>query len=200
MSTATASAEEMNKTRDEALQLLCEYTTNDGLIKHALGVEAAMRWYARHFGEDEELWGITGLIHDFDYEQNPEPIPEGHPFVGCKILEERGYPQIMIDAVLGHATYSGVPRETLLSKTLFAVDELTGLVVASVLVRPDRSLHTLTAKSVKKKMKDKAFAKGVNREDIQLGAQELGIELSEHITNVIEGMRVIADDLGLSGE
>lgn len=200
MTTAAPQEKSLQITRQDTFELLCKYTSTDSLVKHALAVEASLRWYARHYGEDEEFWGITGLIHDFDYEQNPTPAPDGHPFVGCRILEQEGYPEEIITAVLGHATYSGVARESLLAKTLFACDELTGLVTAAVLVRPDRSLHTLTAKSVKKKMKDKGFARAVNREDIILGAEELGVELGEHISNVISGMQTVAQSLGLAGE
>lgn len=192
------------KTRAEALALLHEYTKSDSLQKHALSVEAALRWYAVKKGEDVELWGVTGLLHDFDYEQHPRysldgPQPSGHPFEGCRILKELGYPQIMIDAILGHATYSGVTRDTDLAKTLFACDELCGLVTASVLVRPDKSIFNLEPKSVRKKMKDKAFAKGVNRDDIELGCREMAIDLDEHIGNVINGMREAAAPLGLQG-
>jgi putative nucleotidyltransferase with HDIG domain len=187
-------------TRDEAFDLLSKYTSNESLIKHALSVEAAMRWYARYYGEDEELWGICGLLHDFDYEQYPEASPEGHPYVGCKILSELAYPQSIIDAIMGHATYSGVPRESRMAQSLFACDELCGLITAAVLVRPDRSIHTLTLKSVKKKMKDKAFARGVNRDDIRLGVEELGIEMDDHINHVIEAMQECAIPLGLQGQ
>ncbi len=195
---------ELTKSRDEALSLLQEYTQSESLLKHAYSVEAALRWYARSLGEDEHLWGLTGLLHDFDYERFPTysldgPQPEGHPFTGCRILAELGYPKIMTDAILGHATYSRVPRETMLAKTLFACDELCGLVTAAVLVRPDRSLFALEPKSVRKKMKDKAFAKGVSREDIALGVEELGVDLDVHITNVISGMRETAEVLGLQG-
>jgi len=194
----------MNKSRAEALALLHEYTKSDSLIKHALGVEAAMRWYARSLGQDELLWCLTGLLHDFDYEKYPSysldgPRQEGHPFSGCYLLRELGYPEEMITAILGHATYSGVSRETPLARHLFACDELSGLVTAAVLVRPDRSLHTIEPKSVRKKMKDKAFAKGVSREDILLGCQEIGLDLDVHIANVIAGMRECAEDLGLGG-
>ena len=192
----------IDKTRPEALALLHKYTKGESLVKHGLAVEAAMRWYARHFGvdkEEEELWGLTGLLHDFDYEQNPFLGDNGHPYVGCRILRQQGYPEIMIEAILGHATYSGVPRKTQMAKSLYACDELTGLITASVLVRPDRSLHSLKLKSVKKKFKDKSFAKTIYREDIRLGAEELGIELGPHIENVIAGMRTIAADLGLNG-
>jgi predicted hydrolase (HD superfamily) len=150
-----------------------------------LSVEAAMRWYARHFGEDEERWAVTGLLHDFDYEQHPDE----HPFWGVRYLGERGVSDDVLEAILGHATYSGVPRESLMAKALFAVDELTGLVTAAALVRPDKSLDGLEAKSVLKRMKDKAFARGVNRDDVALGANELGIELAQHIDNVISAMR-----------
>ncbi len=192
----------IDKTRLEALALLHEYTKGESLIKHGLAVEAAMRWYANHFGvdkEEEDLWGLTGLLHDFDYEQNPFLGDNGHPYVGCRILREQGYPEPMIEAILGHATYSGVPRQTLMAKALFASDELTGLITASALVRPDKSLHSLKVKSVKKKFKDKSFAKTIHREDIRLGTEELGIELGQHIENVIAGMRTIAADLGLNG-
>ena len=186
-----------NKSRDEAFALLSEYTQTESLLKHAQSVEAALRWYARAQGEDVDLWGITGLLHDFDYERYPTYTldgsqPEGHPFTGCRILCELGYPEAMTNAILGHATYSGVRRETALAKTLFACDELCGLVTASVLVRPDRSIHALEVKSVKKKMKDKAFARGVNREDIELGVTELGIDLDSHIGNVILALREVA--------
>lgn len=189
----------MSKTRNEALALVSEYTQSDSLIKHMLGVEAAMRFYARKFGEDEELWGITGLLHDFDYEKFPDPNAGGHPYSGAKILADSGYTQDVIDAIMGHATYTGVARESLMAKALFAVDELSGLITAAVYVRPDKSIHNLEVASVKKKLKDKAFARGVNREDVKLGVEELGIPLEEHIQNVIDGMREKAADLGLNG-
>jgi len=182
------------KTRDEALALLHEYTKNPSLIGHALGVEACMRWYAQYFAErghatDVELWGMTGLLHDFDYEMYPEPTaPDGHPFKGNSILGELGYPDELRTAIMGHATYSGVPRVTLMDKTLFAVDELSGLITASVLVRPDKSIHNLEVKSVLKKFKDKAFVRGCNRDDIRLGAEELAIPLEEHVANCIKAM------------
>ncbi len=185
--------------RESAFALLTEYTQSESLIKHALAVEAAMRWYARHLQQPEELWGVTGLLHDFDYEKFPNPTPEGHPYVGCRILEETGYPEIIRVAIMGHAHYTGVARETLLAKGLFACDELSGLVTASVLVRPDKSIHNLTVESVKKKMKDKAFARGVNRDDIRQGAVELGVELETHIGNVITALQAVAPDLGLQG-
>lgn len=189
----------MDKTRDEALSLLCDYTQSDSLIKHAFGVEAAMRWYANHLDEDIELWGITGLLHDFDYEKYPNPTEDGHPWVGSRVLSEFGYPPEIITAILGHAHYTSVPRESLMAKVLFACDELAGLITASVLVRPDKSIHNLTVQSVKKKMKDKAFARGVNRDDVIQGAQELAIDLDTHIGNVIMAMQAQASALGLEG-
>lgn len=188
----------MEPTREDAWNLLNEYTKTPSLLKHALAVEAAMRAYARQYGEDEELWAATGLIHDFDYEQHP--TADEHPLAGVAILEERGWPEEVIEAIKGHATYLNVPRSTLMAKTLFAVDELTGLVTACVLVRPDRSIASLEVKSVRKKWKDKAFARGVNREDIEQGVAELGVELSAHIGVVIEALKPVADTLGLAGD
>jgi predicted hydrolase (HD superfamily) len=185
--------------RNVAFELLCEFTASDSLRKHGQAVEAALVYYARKFGEDEALWGATGLLHDFDYERYPDPTPAGHPYVGCNLLRDKGYPEVMTDAIMGHAHYTGVPRTTRLAKTLFACDELCGLVTASVLVRPDKSIHNLEVSSVKKKMKDKAFAKGVNREDITSGAADLGVPLDEHIQNVILAMRERAEELGLNG-
>lgn len=182
-------------TREEAWQLMTEYTKSENLRKHMLAVEAAMRFYARKFGEDEEKWGIVGLLHDFDYEQHP--TKKEHPYVGVQILKERGYPEEITRAILSHAEYTGVKPESLMEKTLFAVDELTGFIVAVALVRPNKSLQEVKVKSVKKKMKDKAFARNVKREDIQKGAELLGISLEEHIQNVIEAMQSIADKLGL---
>ncbi len=181
--------------RNTTLSLLHEYTKNDSLRKHAYSVEAAMRYYAREFGEDEEKWGITGLIHDFDYEQHP--TQDEHPYVGVKILEENGYSEDIRRAVLGHAPYTGVPRDTLMAKTLFAVDELTGLITAAALVRPSKKIDDLKVSSVKKKMKDKGFARQVNRDEIRQGAEELGMDLDEHIDNVISAMKEIADILEL---
>ena len=186
------------KTRDEALALLHEYTKTQSLLNHALSVEACTRWYAEYFAKqgepiDHELWGITGLLHDFDYEMFPEPVsPNGHPFKGCSILAEQGYPEVLRTAILGHAHYANTPRETLLAKALFAVDELSGLITASVLVRPDRSIHNLEVKSVMKKFKDKAFARGCNRDDIKLGAEELQIPLEQHTLNCIEAMKPLS--------
>lgn len=193
----------MAHTRAAAWNLLNQYMKNKSLINHSLSVEAAMRWHAARKGLSEpeiEMWSIAGLLHDFDYEMYPEPVaPNGHPFKGNAILTELGYPEEIKEAIMGHALYTGTPRTSLMAKTLFAVDELCGLVTASVLVRPDKSIYTLEAKSVLKKMKDKHFAAGCNRDDIKQGAEELGIELPQHITNVIESMRDIADTLGLSG-
>jgi predicted hydrolase (HD superfamily) len=187
--------------REEAWKLLNEFTQSASLLKHALSVEACMRWYAAHLGKDAEAenYGITGLLHDFDYERWPDPTPEGHPFVGNKILAERGYSAEIREAIMGHANYSGVPRTSLLAKTLFAVDELSGLVTAAVLVRPDKSIFNLEAPSVLKKMKDKAFAKGCNRDDIRIGAEEIGLPLEQHVNNVITALRGIAGDIGLAG-
>ncbi|HJU65794.1 MAG TPA: HD domain-containing protein [Gemmatimonadaceae bacterium] len=188
--------------RADALALMHEYTASDSLRKHMLAVEAAMRAYAERFGEDPDRWGLTGLMHDFDYERYPnaEHSPtEGHPAFGVRLLRERGYPQDVLDAILGHATYSGVSRESLMARALFAVDELTGLITATALVRPNRSLHEVDARSVRKKMKDKAFARGVNRDDVLTGASELGVELDEHIEFVIGAMRREAAALGLAG-
>ena len=181
--------------RQAAWELLCEYTKNENLRKHALAVEACVRAYARKFGEDEEKWGVVALIHDFDYEMYPN-APD-HPTKGSEILKERGYPEDVRRAILGHADYTGVPRDTLLAKVLFASDELAGFITACALVRPDK-IVTLEAKSVRKRMKDKAFARSVSREDIQKGAEELGIPLDEHIAFSIEAMRGIADKLGLA--
>jgi putative nucleotidyltransferase with HDIG domain len=185
----------MPPTRDDAWALLTEYTENPSLIKHALAVEAAMRAYARESGEDEEVWGIIGLIHDFDYQQNPT---EGtHLHVGTKILRDRGWPEEWIRTVASHADYMGVPRDTRVAQTLFAVDELTGFLTACALVRPDRAIAEVRVKSVKKKLKDKAFARGVNRDDVWGGAEDLGVDLGEHIEFVRNAMATIADQLEL---
>lgn len=183
--------------RGEAFELLTEYTKSESLIKHALAVESAMRAYARKLGQDEELWGVTGLLHDFDYERYP--TLEDHPAKGAAILEEMSYPEEVVYAVRSHSERLGVPRTHLLDKALFAVDELTGMITAAALVRPSKSVIDLTTQSVRKKMKDKAFARAVSREDIQKGAEELGVDLDEHIDLVIEAMRGIADELGLKG-
>jgi len=181
--------------RKEALGLLKQFTKNENLIKHALAVEAAMRAYAEKFGEDPEKWGVTGLLHDFDYEKYPNP--EDHPFKGAKILQEKGYPQEMIQAVLAHGDHTGVQRKTLMEKALYAVDELTGLIVAVALVRPSKKIADVTVKSVMKKWKDKAFARGVNRENIEKGARDLEVELKDHINCVLQAMKDISDKLGL---
>lgn len=189
------------KSRSESLALLNEYTKSVSLIKHALSVEASMRWYANHFGHDSaeiEKWGITGLLHDFDYDMYPSPsAPDGHPYKGNTILSELGYPEDIREAIMGHALYTGVPRTTQMAKTLFAVDELSGFVVACCLVRPDKSINGLEVKSVVKKLKDKAFARGCSREDIILGAQELGIPMDQHVQNIITAQKLIATDLGI---
>jgi putative nucleotidyltransferase with HDIG domain len=189
--------------RADALALMHEYTASESLRKHMLAVEAAMRAYAEKLGEDPDRWGLAGLIHDFDYERYPNAAhsaTEEHPAQGVRILRERGWPEDILQAILGHATYCGVPRETPMARALFAVDELTGLVTATALVRPSRSLHEVDARSVRKKMKDKAFARGVNRDDVLLGAQELGVDLDAHIQFVIDAMRARARELGLDGQ
>jgi predicted hydrolase (HD superfamily) len=183
--------------REAAWQLLCEYTQTEPLRKHGLAVEAVMRHFARKNSEDEERWGITGLLHDFDYER--WPTAEGHPFEGNKILTERGYPEDIKTAIMGHAEYSGVARETTMAKTLFAVDELTGFVTAVALVRPNKSIFEVEPGSVRKKMKDKAFARQVNRDDIVNGAAQLGVELEALIGEVIEALKGKAEELGLRG-
>ena len=186
-----------NQTRDDAWALLNEYTSSESLIKHMLAVEAAMRAYARFGGHDETVWGITGLLHDFDYERWPNPALDetGHPWTGVAILRERGYPEELCDAILGHAPFTHYPRTTPLAKTLFAVDELCGLIVAMAYVRPER-LTGLEPSSVKKKLKDKAFARGVNREDVRLGIEELGVDATEHYRIVIEALQAAAPQLG----
>lgn len=183
--------------RDAAWALLREYTQSDSLLKHALAVEACMRAYARKLGEDEERWGITGLIHDFDYERYP--TADLHPFKGSEILAEHGYPEDVRRAILGHANYSGVPRDTAMARALYACDELAGFITACTLVKPSKSLFELEAGSVRRKMKDKAFARSVNREDITRGAGELGVDLDQHIAFCIEAMKAVADELGLRG-
>ncbi|MFZ0389398.1 MAG: HDIG domain-containing metalloprotein [Calditrichia bacterium] len=179
--------------REQAFQLLNEYTRKEGLINHALAVEAAMRDYAVRFGKDEEKWGIVGLLHDFDYEQ----FPQEHPVKGAEILRRKKIPEEWIRAILSHASYSGVPRDSLMAKTLFAVDELCGFITAVALVRPSKSLSEVKVKSVKKKMKDKAFARQVNREEIIEGAALLNLPLEEHIGNVIHAMQKRSERLGL---
>lgn len=180
-----------------AWQLLCEYTETDGLRKHGLAVETVMRHFALARGDDADVWGITGLLHDFDYER--WPTAEGHPYEGDKILTERGYPEDVRTAIMGHADYTGVPRETAMAKTLFAVDELTGFVTAVALVRPNKSIFEVEPKSVRKKLKEKAFARQVNRDDIVNGAEQLGVELDVLIAEVIEALKPNAAALGLEG-
>ena len=192
----------MLPTRDDALNLMHEYTRSDSLRKHMLSVEAAMRAYAEKNGEDVERWGLAGLIHDFDYERFPNDAhssTEEHPSEGVRILRARGWPEDILEAIMGHALYTNTPRVTPMAKTLFAVDELTGLITATALVRPSKSVHEVEAKSVRKKMKDKAFARGVSREDVVNGAAELGVDLDEHIAFVIAAMQRSADSLGLAG-
>lgn len=191
----------MEMTRESALALMHEYTQNENLRRHMYAVEAAMRAYARKFGEDEELWGITGLLHDFDYERWPNEarLPDDeHPTTGVKILREKGYPDEVLQAVLGHAEHTGVARETLLARTLFAVDELTGFLTACALVRPE-GINGMKMKSVKKKLKDPSFARGVNRDDVNKGVEELGVEFAEHVQLVVDAMAEIQDELGLRG-
>src|ERR687892_554399 len=185
-------------TRDQAWDLVCEWVSSDSLRKHLLGVEAAMRAYAREYGEDEELWAVTGLVHDLDYERYPD-LDTGHPRYAIKELEERGYPQEVIDAVAGHADFMGVPRETLMAKTLYGVDELSGFIAACALVRPT-GIVGMTPKSVRKKLKQPSFAAKVDREQIRRGIEELGVDESEHIQFVIDAMAERADELGLSAE
>lgn len=181
-------------TRNEALNILQEYTKSESLLKHAYAVEAVMRAYAQKYGEDEELWGIIGLLHDFDYEM----YPDEHPMKGSEILREKGVSEEIRTAILGHADFSGVPRETLMAKVLYAVDELSGFITAVTLVRPNKALSEVKMKSVKKKLKDKSFAAKVNREEITKGAEELGVDFSEHVEFVIKAMSGVADRLGLN--
>ena len=183
--------------RDAAWALLTEWTHSESLRKHALAVETAVRGYARAFGEDEDAWGLVALLHDFDYERYP--TPEEHPFRGCEELTKRGYPDWVTRAILSHAQYSGVPRQSQLEKALFACDEMTGLITAAALVRPSKSLLDLEAASVLKRMKDKAFARGVSRDDLRQGAEELGIPIETHVANVLQFMRANAAALGLAG-
>lgn len=184
--------------REMAWQLLTEYTSSESLRKHARAVEACMRAYARKFGDDEEKWSITGLIHDFDYERWPSL--QDHPYRGNEILTQLGYPEEIRRAVMSHADYTGVTRESNMEKALFACDELAGFITATTLVKPNKSLAEVDAKSVRKRMKDKAFARSVNREDIINGAAGLGVDLDEHITFCIEAMKTIAGELGLAGK
>jgi putative nucleotidyltransferase with HDIG domain len=183
--------------REDAWCLLTEFTQSESLRKHALAVEACVRAYARKFGENEETWAIVGLIHDFDYEKYPSA--EDHPFRGSEILAERGVSEDIRRAILSHANYSGVPRESKLEKTLFACDELAGFITAVTLIKPSKSLNEVDAKSVRKRMKDKAFARSVSRDDIVNGAADMGVDLDEHIAFCVEAMKTVADKLGLGG-
>ena len=186
--------------RDDALALMHEYTQSDALRKHMYAVAAAMRAYAQKLGEDETAWEIVGLLHDFDYERYPNDAhspTEEHPSFGVNLLRDRGIPEQMLEAIMGHASYTGVARTSQMAKTLFAVDELCGFLVACVLVRPSKSFEDLTVKSVKKKLKDKAFARGVNRDEVQQGAEELGVPFEEHVEFVIAALRPIETELGL---
>ncbi|HEY8309612.1 MAG TPA: HD domain-containing protein [Gemmatimonadaceae bacterium] len=188
--------------RDAALALMQEYTPSESLRKHMLTVEAAMRAYAEHYGEDVERWGLAGLMHDFDYERFPNAnrsATDEHPSEGVRLLRSRGYPEDVLDAIMGHAAYTGTPRVSLISRALFAVDELSGLITATALVKPSRSVMDVEARSVRKKMKDKAFARGVSRDDVVQGAQELGVDLDEHIAFVVAALQRSADSIGLSG-
>ncbi len=187
-------------TRDAALALMHEYTASESLRKHMLTVEVAMRAYAEHYGEDVERWGLAGLVHDFDYERFPNATrsaTEEHPSAGVRILRERGYPEDVLDAIMGHAEYTHTPRVSLIARALFAVDELSGLITATALVKPSRAVRDVEARSVRKKMKDKAFARGVSREDVVQGAQELGVDLDEHIAFVVAALQRSAESIGL---
>jgi len=187
----------MTLTREAAWALLTDYTKNENLLKHALAVEAAVRGYARMWGEDEDAWGVVALLHDFDYDRYPSL--EDHPFRGAEVLRERGYPEWAVRAILSHADHTGVARETRLEHTLFACDEMAGFITAAALVRPSKSLMDLEAKSVLKRMKEKAFARAVSRDDLRKGAEEIGLPLDEHVANVIRFLRERADALGLRG-
>jgi len=184
-------------TREAAWQLLTEYTKSESLLRHALAVEASMREYARRFGEDEEKWGIVGLLHDFDYERWPDPAD--HPLRGAAMLEELGYPEDVIYAIKSHADYLNLPRVDKMSKTLYAVDEMSGFVMAVALVRPNRSIFEVEVSSVKKKMKSPGFARAISREHLIKGAEELGVDLDDHIATVIRALQRVADQLGLAG-
>lgn len=185
------------KSRIEALALLQEYTKSESLLRHAYAVEASCRAYARKYGEDEEKWGIAGLLHDFDYERYPTPVE--HTIVGARILEEQGYPEDVIYAIRAHAGYNHLNRDTLFSKIVFACDEISGFVMAVAMVRPSKSLDDVEVKSVKKKLKDKAFARGIHREDVYQGAEELGVNLDDHIATIIDALQGISSELELDG-
>lgn len=183
--------------RQDAWDTLCEFTKSESLRKHGLAVEAAMRAYARRYGEDEERWGIVGLLHDFDYEMHP--TADAHPLEGAKILRQRGWPEDIVHAVLCHADYLGLEHRSLMDRAIYAVDELTGFIIAVALVRPNKSIEEVDGAAVRKKMKDKAFARSVNRDDIIKGAQVLGVDLDEHIAFVIEALKPVAKELGIAG-
>ncbi|MCS7209450.1 MAG: HDIG domain-containing protein, partial [Fimbriimonadales bacterium] len=185
----------LGMTREAAWKLLCEYTQSENLRKHALAVEACMRYYARLLGEDEELWGVVGLLHDFDYERYPSL--EEHPFRGMEILRQRGVPEVIVRAVGAHANHTGIPRQSLLEKAIFACDELSGFVIAVALVK-GRTLSAVTPESVRKRMKEKSFARGVNRDDLLQGAEELGIPFDTHVEHVVKALQAIAGELGLN--
>ena len=185
-------------TREDAWNLLCEYTESDSLRRHGLAVEQVMRKMAQKYGEDEELWAMTGLLHDFDYEKYP--TMEEHPYVGNKILKEKGYPEELTTAIMGHANYTGVLRESLMAKALYATDEISGFMFAVTYVRPSKSIHDVKVKSVKKKLKQKSFAASVNREEVYEGPEELDVTLDKHIQFIIDALKEKAEDLGLSGE
>lgn len=186
-----------NPTRENAWQLLCKYTKSDSLRRHALAVEQVMRKLANKYDEDSDIWGITGLLHDFDYEQFPSM--EEHPFEGNKVLEELGYSKEIRRAIMGHASYTGVPRDTLMAKALFSCDEITGFIFAVTYVRPSKSIHEVKVKSVKKKLKQKSFAASVNREEVEQGIMELGVDRNEHIRFIIDALREKAEEIGLAG-
>lgn len=188
---------DIEPTREDAWNLLCEYTQSDSLRRHALGVEQVMRKMAERSGGDPDLWGTTGLLHDFDYEKYP--TADEHPYMGNKILKERGYPEEITDAIMGHANYTGVQRESMMAKALYAVDELTGFIFAVTYVRPSKSIHEVKVKSVKKKLKQRSFAASVNREDIEEGIEELAVDRNEHIQFVIDALKEKAEELGLAG-
>ncbi|MGL4608434.1 MAG: HD domain-containing protein [Trueperaceae bacterium] len=186
-------------TRDQAYKLMTVWTQSDSLRKHMLAVETAVVAYAKKYSEDENKWAVAALLHDFDYEKHPDLGQNGHPFIGVNYLREQGYDEEILEAILGHADFSGVPRVTPLAKTLYACDEITGFITAAVYVRPDKNIANQTLDSLKKKFKDKAFAKGVNRDDVKRGAEELGVELWEHVDFVLKAMQANAATLGLQG-
>ncbi|HEX8073496.1 MAG TPA: HDIG domain-containing protein [Thermoleophilaceae bacterium] len=188
----------MSVSRDQAWQLFCEWTESDSLRKHVLGVEAAMRAYAREYGEDEELWAVTGIVHDLDYERYPD-LETGHPRMALEELRRLGYPEEVVDAVAGHAEFLGVPRETRMAKALYAVDELSGFIAACALVRPT-GIHGMTPKSVKKKLKQPSFAAAVNRDEVRVGAEDLGVDFDDHLARVIAAMEENSAELGLDGQ